>query len=151
MKKILSLGVIFVCLCAHSAFCDLQIDGPQWRLMEEFNPPTISKTLGDHTGKLIGVQFNFRGKDIRHIKPNWYEGSVWQRDPKARKGFSNVRVMVAKKDLPAFQSITTASTSSAPLKIYGRVEKDSDNNFYFVRALGRKAKVDSSGNANLTW
>ena len=59
--------------------------------------------------------------------------------------------MIAKKDLPAFQSITTDSTSSAPLMIYGRVEKDADSNFYFVRAMGRKATVDSSGNANLTW
>ena len=89
--------MILVCFWARSAFCDLKIDGPKWRLTEKFDPPTLSKTLGDHAGKLIGVQFNFRGKDIRHMKPNWYEGSIWQRDPKARKGFSNVRVMVAKR------------------------------------------------------
>ena len=151
MQKILSLGGMFFFLCVHSAFCDLKIDAPKWRLMEKFNPPTLSKILGDHAGKLIGVQFNFRGKDIRHIKPNWYAGSVWQRDPKAQKGFSNVRIMVAKNDLPAFNSITTDSNSSAPLIIYGRVEKDADSNFYFVRVLGRKATIDSSGNANLTW
>ncbi len=151
MKRILSVGVILACFCARPAFCDLKIDGPQWRLTEKFDPPTLSKTLGDHVGQLIGVQFNFRGKNIHHIKPNWYEGSLWQPDSQARKGFSNVRVMVAKKDLPAFQSITTNSTSSAPLLVYGRVAKDADNNFYFVRVLGRKAKVDSSGNANLAW
>ena len=151
MKKILGLGVILVCFCARPVFCDLKIDAPKWRLMEKFDPPALSKTLGDHVGKLIGVQFNFRGKDIHHIKPNWYEGSIWQRDPKERKGFSNVRIMVAKKDMPAFKSITADSTSSAPLIIYGRVEKDADNNFYFVRLLGRKATVDSSGNASVAW
>ena len=149
MKKILNLGMVLACVCARPAFCDLKIDGPQWRLTEKFDPPTLSKTRAIR-GQLIGVQFNFR-KGIHHIKPNWYEGSLWQRDSQARKGFSTVRVMVAKKDLPAFESITTNSTSSAPLIIYGRVEKDADNNFYFVRVLGRKAKVDSSGNANLTW
>ncbi len=152
MKKIVNLSMAFVaCLCANLALSDVKIDGATWRSLEKFDPSTLSETLGNHVGKLISVQFNFRGKDIHHIKPNWYEGSVWRPDPKVRKGFTNVRVLVAKKDLSVFQSITADSKSAAPLTVYGRVERDADNNFFFVHLLGRKGAVDSAGNATLTW
>ena len=79
------------------------------------------------------------------------QASVWQRDPTAKKGFSNVRVLFAKKDLATFQSITMNTTSATRLTLYGRVERDADNHFYFVHVLGRKATLDSSGNASVAW
>jgi hypothetical protein len=151
MPKILSLSLTFMCLCAPSAFCDAKVDAKNWQTRGKFEPAMLSKTLGDHVGQFIVVQFNFRGKDIRHIKPNWYESSIWQPDPKAKKGFSNVRVMFAKKDLETFRSITADATSRTRLILYGRVESDADNHFYFVRLLGRKSTLDSSGNAVISW
>ena len=139
------------CFVARPAFCEQRIEARDWQNMGKFDPTMLSKTLGDHVGQLIAVQFNFRGKDIRHIKPNWYAGSVWQRDPSAKKGFSNVRVLFAKKDLTTFQSITMNTTSATRLTLYGRVERDADNHFYFVHVLGRKATLDSSGNASVSW
>jgi hypothetical protein len=151
MKKILGLSVGFACFIAQPALCDQEIDSKSWQNMGKFDPTVLSKTLGDHAGQLIAVKFNFRGKDIRHIKPNWYAGSVWQRDPAEKNGFSNVRVLFAKKDLATFQSITTDATSPARLTLYGRVERDADSHFFFVRVLGRRATIDSSGNASVTW
>ena len=151
MRRVLGLSVAITCLSVHAAFSDLKVDGPTWRLVPKFDPPTLSKTLGDQVGRLIRVQFTFRGKDTYHMKPNWYAGSLWQRDATAREGFSNIRVVVAKKDLPAFSSITSNSRSAVPLTVYGRVERDADSNFYFVRILGRKATLDAAGNATVTW
>ena len=151
MKKIVGLGVALACFVAQSAFCDQKIEAQSWQKIGRFEPATISKTLGEHVGQLVAVQFNFRGKDIHHIKPNWYEGSVWQPDPAAKKRFSNVRVLFAKKDLAAFQSITTDAKSPSRLTVYGRVERDADNHFFFVHLLGRKATLDFAGNATLTW
>jgi hypothetical protein len=35
--------------------------------------------------------------------------------------------------------------------LYGRVERDVEANFIFVRPLGRPANADSFGNATITW
>jgi hypothetical protein len=94
-----------------------------------------------------GGALNFRGKDIRHMKPNWYESSIWQKSPSG-KGFVDIRVMVAKKDLPAFKSMTEPGGSD--MVLHGGTERDVEANFLFVRLLGRTANADSSGNATTT-
>jgi hypothetical protein len=151
MNKIVVLSAAFFCAVVHLSFCDERIDAKSWQNIGKFEPATLDKILGDHVGQLVAVKFNFRGKDVYHIKPNWYAGSVWQRNPAAKKGFSNVRVLFAKKDLTAFKSTTPDATSRAWLTLYGRVESDADNHFYFVRVLGRKATLDSAGNAVISW
>jgi len=151
MRKIAILTVALSCAVSHLIFSDQKIDARAWQVVEKFDPASLSNTLSNQIGKTIAVRFNFRGKSIHHIKPNWYEGSLWQPDPNARKGFSSVRVTVAKKDLDAFKTIPADSTSPGRLTVYGRVEHDPENNFYFVHLFGRKAAVDSTGNANVTW
>jgi hypothetical protein len=71
---------------------------------------TLSKYLGQHMGEHIAVLCHCRGKDIHHLKPNWYESSIWQPDPEKSGKFAIVRVMIAKKDLDAFKAIPTASS-----------------------------------------
>lgn len=151
MKKILGLIFMFVAFLVQQGFCDQKIDAKDWRNIGKFDPTILSTTLGNHAGKIIAVQFNFRGKDIHHIKSNWYEGSIWQPDAKARKGFSNIRVLFAKNELPAFESITTASTSPKRLTVYGRVEYDADSSFPYLRLFGQKVTIDSAGNATVVW
>jgi len=58
--------------------------------------------------------------------------------------------MVAKKDLPTFKSITT-EPGGTDMVLYGRVERDVEANFLFVRLLRRTANTNSSGNATITW
>ncbi len=151
MMKIAVLTVALSCAITHLVLSDQKIDTRAWQAVEKSDPITLSKTLSNQIGKTIAVQFNFRGKDIHHIKPNWYEGSLWQPDANARKGFSAVRVIFAKKDLEPFKTITSDPTSPRRVTAYGRVEYDVQNNFYFVHLFGRKVAVDSTGNANVTW
>jgi hypothetical protein len=90
------------------------------------------------------------GKDIHHMKPNWYESSVWQNIPGERDKFAHISVMVAKPDSPAFKSIATDS-SGAEIPLYGRIERDIGANFTFLRLVGRNATLDSAGNATVSW
>jgi hypothetical protein len=99
---------------------------------------TLSRDLDRHMGELIAVQCNFRGKDIHHLKPNWYEGSIWKPDPEKRGKFASVRVIIAKKDLDAFKSIPTAASGDAII-LYGRVEHDVEAHFSFLRLVSRNA------------
>jgi hypothetical protein len=152
MKKPSSLILALSCIGALSALAaGGRFDAKTWQTVQTYDVRALNKNLRAHVGELVAMKFNFRGKDIHHLKPNWYEGSVWQPDPQGKKGFSDVRVMVSKKDSPAFKSIPTDSTSSAEITIYGRVLWDSESNFAFVQLIGRNAVMDSSGNVNVGW
>ena len=99
-----------------------------------YDAVTLSRDLDRHMGELIAVQCNFRGKDIHHLKPNWYEGSIWKPDPEKRGKFATVRVMIAKKDLDTFKSIPTSGSGGAII-LQGRVEHDAQANFSFLRLI----------------
>lgn len=151
MKKIFLSTLLFAFALAINAFAGTRIEAKAWSKMQTYDARTLAPSLAGHISELTAVKFTFRGKDIRHLKPNWYEGSVWQPDPKGRKGFSDVRVMVARKDLEAFKSITTDSSAGAEMTVYGRVLRDFDAHFVFVQLLGRNTVVDPSGNATISW
>lgn len=138
-------------IVAATASAGTRFEAKTWQAVQEFDPAALEKSLGSHGGQLIAVKFNFRGKDVHHLKPNWYEGSIWGPNPQKSGKFVNVRVMVAKKDVPAFKSIATDSTSAAPLIAYGKVARDADANFFFVRLIGTKATIDPAGNATVDW
>ena len=143
--------VIVTFIVAATVSAGTRFEAKTWQAVQEFDPMTLEKSLGSHTGQWIAVKFNFRGKGIHHLKPNWYEGSIWGPNTQKSGKFAHVRVMVAKKDLPAFKAITTDSTSAAPLIGYGKVARDFDANFLFVRLIGTKATVDPAGNATVDW
>lgn len=149
MKSIFAVILSFV--VANQALAGQHFEAKAWQTVQEFDLPTLNKDLATHVRQLVSVRFQFRGKDIHHLKPNWYESSIWSPDPTKSGKFVNVRVMVAQKDLPAFKSITTDSTSTAPLMAYGRVLRDSEANFLFVQIMGRKVTLDSAGNATVDW
>jgi hypothetical protein len=125
-------------------------DAKTWRAVQTYDLATLSKDLPGHVRELVALKCNFRGKDFHHMKPNWYESSVWQPIVGQSGKFAHLPVMVAKPDLSAFKSIPTDS-SGAEITLYGRVEYDVGSRFYFVRLVGRNATVDSSGKATVTW
>jgi hypothetical protein len=149
MKSVLLIILSF--FVAFSAPAGQRFEAKAWQTVQEFDLPALNKDLAAHIRQLVSVRFQFRGKDIHHLKPNWYESSIWSPDPTKSGKFVNVRVMVSKKDLPFFKSITTDSTSTAPLVGYGRVLRDSEANFFFVQLMGTKATLDSAGNATVEW
>ena len=149
MKTIFSIVALAGLLTATTAFCSEGTRVKNWDNVQTYDVTALQKDLAAQRGKVVGVRCNFRGKDIHHMKPNWFESSIWQKKPSG-KGFVDLRVMVATKDLAAFKSITTEPGGS-DMVLYGKVERDIEANFLFVRLLGRTATVDSSGNAAIVW
>jgi hypothetical protein len=149
MKTILT--TVLTLAFAASAFSSQRFDAATWRGVQTYDVSALLKQEASLMGKIVAVRFNYRSKKLRGMKPSWYEASIWQHDPNAKKGFSGLRVMVAKKDRAAFESITSDFRSAEPLTVYGRIEKDPDNNLAQLRVIGRKAEIDSSGNATVDW
>ena len=107
--------------------------------------------LDANVGRLVELHFQFRAKELRHLKPNWYQASVWQAAPEERRGFVSVPVMIAAADLNSFLSFTTDHRATTDLKIYGQVLYDIGINYTFVRVIGTNTFVDSEGYTNVTW
>jgi hypothetical protein len=151
MKTIFSILVAILLSSGTPIFgAGVRYDAKIWRAVQTYDLATLSQNMDSHVRELIGMKCNFRGKDIHHMKPNWYESSVWQNLAGQRGKFANVRVMISKPDLAAFKSLPTDS-SGAEITLYGRVEDDVQSNFRFVRLVGRNATVDSGGNAIVSW
>jgi hypothetical protein len=150
MKRILGFFMLLNLIGAFSAFGEEGTKIKKFNTVPTFELATLKKEIDSQLRKIVGIRFAFRGKDIHHMKSNWYESSIWQKNPDG-KGFIDVRVMVAKKDLPAFKAITTASNSTASLTVYGEVLRDSEASFAFVRLMGRNAVADPNGDATVSW
>ena len=149
MKKIFVSLLVFIAV--SPLFADMHFDAKIWRGLQTYDVRTLNKNIDAHVNELVAVHFNFRGKDIHHLKPGWYESSIWQPDPEGRKGFSEVRVMVSKDDLKIFKSLPTDSSSGAEITVYGRVRRDADAKFVFVRLIGRNTTVDANGKVTVSW
>jgi hypothetical protein len=151
MKRILLLLVAILVVNRPIMFgASVRYDAKVWRAVQTYELATLSKNLDAHMRELVAVKCNFRGKDMHHMKPNWYESSIWQNIPGEHGKFAHVSVMVAKPDLAAFKSIPTDS-SGTEITLYGRVEQDAQAHFTFLRLVGRNATTDSAGNATVTW
>jgi hypothetical protein len=149
MKTLLLAAVALFGLT--NAFAGQRVDAATWKNVQTYDVPTLLNQEAALLGHIVGVRFHYRSGKLRHFAPSWYEAALWQNDPKAKKGFSGLRVLVAKKDVPAFETITSNSNSVTDVMVYGHVEKDKDNNFVQVRLLGRKVVLDSAGNATVDW
>jgi hypothetical protein len=151
MKRILLLLVAILVGNGSIMFgAAVRYDAKIWRAVQTYDLVTLSKNLDAHMRELVAVKCNFRGKDFHHMKPNWYESSIWQNIPGELGKFAHVSVMVAKPDLAAFKSIPKDSSGSE-ITLYGRIEHDTQANFTFLRLVGRNAATDSAGNATVTW
>lgn len=134
-------------------FAGARFDSKSWAKLEKLDVKTLSKERGleSHVGQLVELHFHFRSKELRHIKPNWWQASVWQTAPEGRRGFASVPVMIANSDLKTFDDFTTDYRQTADLKIYGQVLYDLGMNYTFVRVIGINAFVDGDGYTNVTW
>ncbi|HLW35546.1 MAG TPA: hypothetical protein VKS98_07790 [Chthoniobacterales bacterium] len=151
MKRSFFLSAVLLATVTTLIFAaPVRYEAKVWRAVQTYDLVSVSKNLDAHNRELMGVKCNFRGKDIHHMKPNWYESSLWQPIPGESGKFAHLSVMVAKPDLNAFKSIPTDS-SGAEVTIYGRIEYDVASKFRFLRLVGRNATVDSAGNASVSW
>ena len=148
--KTIFLVLILTCSAAVTGFTAESITVKNWNGVQTYDVAALKKNMESQIRKIVGVRFTFRGKDIHHMKPNWYESSIWQANP-GGKGFVDLRVMVAKKHLPMFKMIPTNAQSPEVVTGYGEVLRDSEGKFFFVRLLGTHATPDASGNAAVSW
>lgn len=155
----LALGLLF-CLFAGAAlagqvriFAGARFDAKTWASLQKSDVKTLSKdrNLDAHVGQLVELHFQFRSEELRHLKPNWYQASVWQAAPEGRRGFVSVPVMIANTDLKAFESFTTDHRATGDLKLYGQVLFDFGINYVFIRVIGTNSFVDGEGKTNVTW
>ena len=151
MKKTLCLALLLGLVGAMSAFAGHQMNAAAWAGVQTHDLRALQKIESSQVGKIVGVRINYRHDRISHPKPSWYEGSIWSYRPGEKEKFAFLRVMVAKKDLPAFKSIPTNFQSPGEIVVYGQVQRDTEANFLFIRLLGRKATVDPAGNATIDW
>jgi hypothetical protein len=148
MKRTIESVFVFL-VAVGTASAQVKYDARTWQAVQTYDVMTLSKNFEAHTRELVGVKCNFRGKDIHHMKPNWYESSIWQPIPGQSGKFAHVSVMVGKKDLDAFKSIPT--NTAGEITLYGRVEYDVASKFRFLRLVGRNVSTDAAGNATVTW
>jgi hypothetical protein len=148
MKKLL-LAFLISSVAATGFGAGVRVDAKNWKKLQRFDVATLSKGFDSYVGQLVEVQFNFRGKDIHHLKPGWSESSIWQARPDGG-GFVNVRAMVAQKDLRAFKALPTSGAEKT-MTIYGRVLRDNEAHFVFIRLIGMNVATDPKGNAVITW
>src|SRR6476620_9969077 len=139
------IGVVLASfLLLAAAFAAQRFDAATWKNVQTYDVPTLLKQEASLIGRIVAVRFHYRSEKLRHFQPSWYEASIWQRDPSAKQGFSALQVVVAKKDVPAFQTISSDPNSAVGVTVYARVEKDPDNNVVNLRLLGRKVALDSA-------
>jgi hypothetical protein len=134
-------------------FAGARFDSKTWARLQKFEVKELGKgrNLDAHVGQLVELHFQFRSKEVRHLKPNWYQASVWQAAPAEKRGFVSVPVMIANTDLKAFDAFTTDYRATADLKIYGQVLYDFGINYTFIRVIGTNTFVDGDGHTNITW
>ena len=120
MKRILVILIALFLSDEMISAATVRYDAKAWRAVQTYEVAPLSKNLDSHVRELVAMKCNFRGKDIRHTKPNWYQSSVWQPIAGQSGKFADVPVMVAKADLKAFKSLPTDS-SGGEITLYGRV------------------------------
>ena len=134
-------------------FAGARFDAKTWFTMQKFDVRTLSRgqSLRTHVGQLVEIHFYFRSKDVRHLKPNWFQSALWQTSPEDRRGFVSVPVMIAKGDVEAFKAFTANPQATNDLKAYGLVLHDLQTNYVFVKLLGTSTFVDSEDYVNVSW
>lgn len=150
VRKSFILGLAILLYSGAIAFGAEKFDALTWHSVQIYDVAALNKFADLQIGKIVGVRCHFRSKRIRHIKPSLYEATLWQNSPQdRRKPFSYIRVKVARKDLPAFESLPNDFRGGPTMTIYGEVKKDSES--AFVRLIGRKVARDSARNATVSW
>lgn len=123
-----------------------------WRRVKTYDMAALQKIDPLPLRQIVGVRIGYRHPDLRHLKPNWFYSSIWSvtRDGN-RADFSNIPVMVAMADVPAFRRLPTTPESAGKYVVYGQVLQDSEAGFLFLRLIGTKVKHEKRGRVNITW
>ena len=127
------------------------VDALRWHGVQHYDVASLKKVADLQIGKVVGIRCQYRSKRMERVRASWYEANLWQYNPQDHRepAAQYIRVKVARKDLPAFESLPTDYSSRPATIIYGEVQKD--NQSTFVRLIGTKVVRDSGRNAIVSW
>jgi hypothetical protein len=152
MTKIAPLSCLCAVLVAVTSSAADRIPAEAWRRVRTYDMQSLQKVDPLPMRQVVGVRFNYRAKDIRHLKPNWHYSSIWSRTRVGnRVQFDNVSVMVESAALPAFRAISSDPGSASEYLVYGQVLQDTESGFLFLRLLGTKVSRNGRGDALISW
>jgi len=115
-----------------------RLDAKTWRRVKTYDMRALQKLDPLPLRQIVGVRFNYRHATIRHLKPNWFQGSIWYYSRGEKDDFDYVQVMVAKADVEAFRALPTDFRAGNNFVVYGQILKDEEADFTFLRLLGTK-------------
>jgi hypothetical protein len=146
------LLLLTLILGVASARAAERYDAKSWRRVKTHDMATLEKIDPLPLRQVVGVRFNYRAADIRHLKPNWFYSSIWSINRTGdRADFSHIPVMVAKADLETFKALPTSPESAGKYVVYGQVLRDSEAGFLFLRLIGTKVKHEKRGRVAISW
>ena len=151
-RRRLLCGVVFLLLFGGSGdvFAAERIPARVWRGVRVYDMQELKKA-DPPMRQFVGVRFNYRRAKIRHLKPNWHQGSIWRYQRGARDDFDFIQVMVSTADLPAFQAFPSTLQTAGEFTVYGQILKEVGSNFVFLRLVGTKVLKDKEGNVVVSW
>jgi hypothetical protein len=126
------MPVLALCVAAVSASATGPVKGKDWKNAPVYDVTRLASEIPQLLGKVIGIRFVSRGKNITGIRPRWSEGSLWQPNASG-KGYSFVRILVNAEDLEAFKALTTDVHSPQLQIVYGIVEQQPEAGWLYVR------------------
>lgn len=122
-----------------------------WRQVKTYDMQALQQLEPLPLRRIVGVRFNYRESTTRHLKPNWFQGSIWSHRRAEKDEFDYIQVMVAKGNLEAFRALPTDFRAGGNFVVYGQVLRDQEANFIFLRLLGTKVKQGNSGQVTVGW
>ena len=152
MKRVSLLIFVLALASVSSADSAERVASKAWRKVKTYDMQTLQKMEPLPMRKIVGVRFNYRHRDIRHLKPNWFYGSIWSQSRSGGKAdFTNIPVMVSKADLPSFKAIATDVSAGRDYIVYGQVLEDAEAKYLFLRLLGTRTRPDRRGGVLVSW
>jgi hypothetical protein len=149
VKRVFFVSLVVSIVSASVAFAET-LDALRWHGVQNYDVAALKKVADLQIGKVVGIRCQYRSKRMQRVRASWYEANLWQYNPQdRRKPAEYIRVKVARKDLPAFQSLPTDFNGNPNMIVYGEVQKDNDSTL--VRLIGTKVARDSSRNAIVSW
>ena len=148
----LTLLVAFLAIAASTSSAAERYTAKTWRRVKTYDMAALEKIDPLPMRQVVGVRFNYRATDIRHLKPNWFYSSIWTMTRHGdRADVSHIPVMVAMADLDKFKALPSSPESAGKYVVYGQVLQDSEAGFLFIRLIGTKVKHEKRGRVAVSW
>ena len=151
MRKIACLALLLALIAGSTATAAERINAKTWRRVKTYDMRALQQLEPLPMRQIVGVRFNYRHETIRHLKPNWFQGSIWHYSRGETDDFDYIQVMVSKPDVEAFRALPSDFRAGKKFVVYGQILKDQEAGFTFLRLLGTRVKRGKGGVVTVSW